>query len=164
MQFDYFEGSYNISYRLGCFFDLLAFTLLDYVIEKYLYQKTRFLFTIYGIIISSFQILAMAEILTQPIDIADYLHMYGLFPLLLLPFLLYIYVFRKSTGELRRHAILIILGMIIYLVAQVGFSLLNTIGLLEDLLQKNLKASVSIIGALLCGGFLIANSSSKTLS
>jgi len=89
---------------------LAGFTILSYVIETYIYKKTKHIFTIFGIIITILYLILMDKSLATTILYV------GNGALIFLPFLLYLFMAINTTGDIRKKAATIVLGMAILLV------------------------------------------------
>ena len=117
--FDFFLTNFNVdehntylsTYKIGLFFVLLGFSALLYIIDGLLFKgKDKYLFTI------AYFIPVIFIFLSPTIDAVQNWVTISFISWAIIP-IGYIYIGIKATGEVRRKAIYIILGVIIYLVS-----------------------------------------------
>jgi hypothetical protein len=125
--------------RMACFSFLIANTFLCYIIEKKFLQQTHFLFSILGLLAALAQFVA-------PFDLADSIHRYGAPVLIVLPFIVYIHLFTKTTGALRKQVSMFLIGGICLLFGSFIFSLMNDFGWVTFLELQFLRAIFNSIG------------------
>ena len=115
--FDFFLTNFNVDehntyllfYKIGLFFVLLGFSVLLYIIDGLLFQgKDKYAFTIAYFIPIIFILFAPTIDVVQNWVIVSFLS-WAIIPIG------YIYIGIKATGEVRKKAIYIILGVIFYL-------------------------------------------------
>jgi hypothetical protein len=102
-------NSYDFFVVIGYFFASLGFTLLILVIERYLIQRTKHVFSIIGFSMAILYFLAILGILDQ--DFALLLSYVSSPVLTAVIVFLYLYLAIKGTAELRRKAIVIIVAI-----------------------------------------------------
>nr|MDO8084496.1 hypothetical protein [Candidatus Sigynarchaeum springense] len=153
---DYFTPGYtkyeltpaNIYYRLATFSTLLGFTALEYLIESTFIKKTRYTFTIFGIVCTTSQ-------LSFPFIIADSINFYAIPALTIIPFLLYLYLAITLKGSIKIQALIVIVGMVLLITGFMILGLLYKIGLLERIWTSIFGPPVSLAGLIVVGYGLI---------
>jgi len=143
-------------WKIGSALVLAGLTSLAFTIEKFMFPKTKKLITIIGVA-------CLVLIFFMDKTIATILLYVGNITVMLLPFCIYIYLAKISTGSGRRSALIIILGMILVLIGQLGGAVI--FNLLKDMLASQLFGIfLSLFGLIfLAIGFIktIAASSSR---
>lgn len=127
---------------------LTGFTFLSYTIETHVYKKTKHAFTLIGAVITG----AFALIWDK--SIATIIMYIGTVLLILLPLIIYIITAKKSVGEIRKRAMIIIVGIFILLVAQ-GTGLFEMIGIMDKVVASIFGPPTALLGLTICGyGFI----------
>ncbi len=153
---DYFTPGYtkyeftpaNIYYRLATFSTLLGFTALEYLIEGTFIKKTRYAFTIFGLVCTISQ-------LVLPFIFADRINYFATPILTIIPFILYLYLAVTIKGSIRKQALIVIAGMILLIVGFMVLGLLYNIGLLERIWTSIFGPPISLAGLVVVGYGLI---------
>ena len=102
-----------LSYICGIF----GYLGMMYVFEKYIYKKTKFFLTYFVIIMLVVDMIMI--FFPDLMGIVRYIN-YGLFYFEgAVLYLLYIYVFRNTTGKLRKNALIAIIGLVIIAIAAI---------------------------------------------
>ncbi len=156
---DYFaDDTYDmILWLLGSALLLIGLTILCFTIERYMFTKTRKAITITGTIIIvafllSFNMKTIATVLLYAGNIL----------LVLLPFFIYVYIAKISTGSVRTQALIIITGIIIMLVGQFGGNLLFLVGVIDRLWSQIMGVTMAFVGmVVLTYGFAKSPTSSS---
>lgn len=102
-------NSYDFFVVWGYFSTAVGFSIIIFVIEKYLITKTRFLFTVLGVVLVALYLLSILGVFTQAVALE--LSWYSSPILIAVVLLLYMSLAIRSTGKLRRNAIIIIVGI-----------------------------------------------------
>lgn len=97
--------------RIGMAFSIAGLTVLCLVIELYIFTKTRKVISMIG----SFCVIA---IIFVPDSLVSTITFIGAIICLLLPFGIYVYIAKSTSGDVRKQAIMVILGMIFLALAQ----------------------------------------------
>lgn len=134
-------------WRLGSALLLVGLTILCFTIEKFMFTKTRKAITIVGVaIIAAYVIFEKA--------IATLLLYAGNVLLVILPFFIYIYIAKISTGSVRVQALVIIAGILVMLIGQFGANLLFILGVIDRLFSQIFGGVLAFLGlAILSYGF-----------
>jgi hypothetical protein len=137
--------------RLAVIFTIGGLTSLTYLIETQFVTKTRKGFTIFGIITIITQ-LCLPYFISQRIQ-------YIANPVLtILPFIVYIYLFKNSVGILKKQAGIILLGMAVLLISQMGFGLLEDLEIIDQITVLLIGQPFFLLGLIIIGyGFLRYN-------
>jgi len=96
-----------------------GFIILVYTIETHVYKKTKRIFSIIGICLLIIVIVADLQIARIAVYIGNPL-------LLIVPFLIYILIYKNATGVVRNRALIIIIGMLLLALGQ-GTALLENV-------------------------------------
>ncbi|MFX0097936.1 MAG: B-box zinc finger protein [Candidatus Hodarchaeota archaeon] len=117
-------------WRIGNVMMFIGVISLNYIIESQVFKKTKYLFTIIGVITGLLHIILEKELAT--------LVMYGGIGFsCLLPILIYISIIKNASGEIRKRTFIFILGILIML-SGASISFFELGGLME-------KITVSVI-------------------
>jgi hypothetical protein len=128
-----------VLWKIGNIIQLAGFTIISYIIETYIYKKTKHFITIIGM---SFTILygfmMDKNIATIFLYIAD-----G--SMLFLPFLIYLITTLKTKGVIRKRASIILFGLVIVLVGS-AIGILVLIGLVDKSTSLILGNPIMLFG------------------
>jgi hypothetical protein len=141
---DYFAANEfdDVLWRLGAMISLGGLTVLAFTIEQYIFKKTRRVISVIGVACVVLVGFMPKEISTPSLYI-------GNVAVTVLPFFIYLYIAKISTGALRKQAMIIILGMLFSFVAMLGGSILFNTGVLDRLWSQLFAIVLSFIGLLL---------------
>lgn len=103
--------AYSTLYILGSFFAVLGVAGLMFAVEKYVYQKLKFIPTIIVII---FAVLIMVIPQINGVNYVTYWVAIGTICAIIIP-ILYLKVGFKSSGEIRKNSLFVAFGIIIFL-------------------------------------------------
>jgi hypothetical protein len=124
---------------------------LVFTIETFVYKKTKRIFTIIGaclliiVIVAEFQIARYASYATTVI-------------LAIVPFLIYITIYKNATGVVKKRALIILIGMILLALGQ-GTSLFdNVLGIMTKEQASMFAPPVTLAGLAITGIGLISMS------
>lgn len=132
----------DLLYRVGAGLSLAGFTILTFTIETFIFTRTKKVISIIGVI--CILLLAFA-----PKDIGTPAFVGGNIIVTVLPFFIYIYIARISTGIVRKQAAFIILGMIMLFISLLGGAVLYTMGFLDRLWSQLFGIIFSLAGLIL---------------
>ena len=120
---------------------------LIFTIETFVYTKTKRIFTIIGLFI-----LVMVIVLDRdPARIFIYI---GNPLLMLVPFFIYVIIIKNSTGEVRKRAAVILVGMLFLALGQ-GTSLFELVGIMNKEFASMFAPPVTLAGLATVGyGFI----------
>ncbi|MFX0103048.1 MAG: hypothetical protein ACFFCS_26010 [Candidatus Hodarchaeota archaeon] len=142
-------------WKLANITTFIALTSLAFTIERFIFQKTKMVITIIGI--ASIILMIFVE---KPI--ASVLVTVTTATLVLLPFIIYIYMAKISTGAVRNRALIIILGILLIFIGQVGGSVLFNLNVLDRTASQIFGVGGSLIGLILISYGLIRSIESIT--
>ncbi len=108
---------YDFYTLLGYISGTAALIFWIYVLETYLVKKTKKIFTVITLISFSFSILALFGIIDRSIALNI---QYVLLPFAIAVILiLYLYLIKKTTGDIRKKVVGILIGLALVLIGQV---------------------------------------------
>jgi hypothetical protein len=146
-----FEISWKIAYGIM----MCGLVSLVYVVESqklidtYVYKKTKHLFTIVGIIF-------IFSLIILPYSILRILNYIVSFLLVLLPLIIYSIIAKKSTGDVRKKAIILIIGILIGVIGLGGLPLMNVIGIMSSADIMIISPPICLVGLTIMGYELIS--------
>nr|MDO8088564.1 hypothetical protein [Candidatus Sigynarchaeum springense] len=125
---DAVRNSYDFFVVMGYFFASFGLTCMILALESFLITRTHHIFSIFGLVMTLLNFLAVLGILSQ--DMALYLSYLSSPALTAMIAILYIYLAAKGTAELRKKAILILVAILFIGVASIidGESLIISAG------------------------------------
>jgi hypothetical protein len=119
----------GLLFNFGVLLVLSSLVLLVYSIELSIFRRSRFLFTIFGIVsmgIIAVDVIAQATLSIQIKILGTRLMewvQYFANPLLVAFILLvYLYAFMKAAGSVRRNALFMMVGIVLFIVAELALS------------------------------------------
>ncbi len=141
-------------YLLGSVVTLSGLTILAFTIEMFIFPKTKKLITIFGII-------CLVVLIFIPNPIGNYAYIAGNAVVTVLPFFIYIYIAKISTGAVRKQAMFIIIGIVMLFISIIGGALLYNFGILDRLWSQLFGIIFSFIGLVLLSYGLVKNPNTK---
>jgi hypothetical protein len=140
---DYFaaDSITEILWRIGTAISIAGLTMLCFVIEKYIFPKTKKLLSVIGSI-------CVVGISVLPYTYALIMLYLAAVVLGLLPLGIYIYIAKSTAGVMQKQAIYVILGIVFLMLGQGLTMILDTIGLL-DLAASQIMAVVFVFISLI---------------
>ncbi len=159
----------SIVYLIGSIVTLSGLTILAFTIEKFIFPKTKKLITVFGVICLVVMILTFVIAFTTSdisiyalySNISKYAYIGGQAILTALPFFIYIYIAKISTGAVRKQALFIILGIIMLFVSIIGGALLYNFDVLDQLWSQLFGIVFSFIGLILLSYGLVKTPTTK---
>ncbi|TXT66216.1 MAG: membrane protein of unknown function [Promethearchaeota archaeon] len=139
----------DILWRIGNIILLTGLTLLNFLLEKYVYKKTKYIFTIISLIISILYIAIFNK------SMASILLNIGTFLMIIFPLIIHLIIAIRGSGWVRKNALLIVVGIIIISFSSFGLFLFETIGLLDTTTSRIFGHPIALIGYILLGYGLI---------
>jgi hypothetical protein len=128
-----------ILWKIASIIMLLGFTIISYVIETYIYKKTKHFITIIGIIFTIlYAIMLDKNLATLFLYIAN-----G--SMLFLPFILYLAMAINTTGDIRKKSLIIVVGMAILLVGS-ALGVFVLAGLMDKTTSLILGPPIMLVG------------------
>ncbi|HME54745.1 MAG TPA: hypothetical protein VKM55_21240 [Candidatus Lokiarchaeia archaeon] len=145
---DYFADNSldTILWTLGSGITLVGLTCLTFAIEKFIFQKTKMIASVIGII--CIVIVFVFPFIGQ-IGIAKIFLYVGNGAVIVVPFFIYLYIAKISTGALRLQAGIILTGMIVMLIANLGGNVLFTIHVLDRLGSQLFGIIIAFLGVVI---------------
>jgi hypothetical protein len=125
---------------------LASLTSITFAIEKYIFQKTKMAASI---VASICIILVLIFGFMNQLPLAKIPMYIGTGVAIVIPFFIYIYIAKISTGSLRRQAVIIITGMLVMFIAQVGGMLLFTIHVFDVLASQLFGILIAFVGVVI---------------
>nr|MDO8110262.1 hypothetical protein [Candidatus Sigynarchaeota archaeon] len=117
-------------WTIGSGLSLAGLTCLTYTIEKFVFTKTKMVISVLGVacivllfVLAFLMLKSLATIVLYSGNIA----------VILVPFLIYIYIAKISTGAVRKQAVIIIIGMVVSFIGQLGGAVLFNLHVLDRL-------------------------------
>ena len=136
-----------------------SLTSITFAIEKYIFQRTKMAASIMAIIciilvlflgfMSQFYAGSDSSQALKALAYAKIPMYIGTGVVIVIPFFIYIYIAKISTGSLRRQAIIIISGMLVMFIAQVGGMLLFTIHVFNVLESQLFGILIAFVGVVI---------------
>ncbi len=129
---------------------LSALIILNFTLESTVYTKTHHLFLIMGVFLAVLYLIFLLFI-----KIISTIILYcAIFSQVLPIFGMYIYIARNGTGNVRKKAVVILIGVIILLISQ-STGLFMLIGLMDRITSTLIAPPVSLVSLIILGyGFL----------
>ncbi len=168
---DYFtpDPISSLVYLVGSVVTLGGLTILAFTIEKFIFPKTKKLITIFGVVCLVVMILASVIALTTGdisiyalyTNIAKYAYIGSQAILTALPFFIYIYIAKISTGAVRKQAMFIILGIIMLFISIIGGAVLSNLKVLDHVGSQLFGIAFSLIGLILLSYGLVKTPTTK---
>lgn len=121
-----------------------------YTIETFVYPKTKRVFSILGVII-------LVIVIVAELQIARYFIYVGNLLLIIVPFLIYLIIIKNSTGVVRKRAIIIIVGMLIFGIGQ-GTALFELAGIMNKETASIIAPPITLFGLSITGYGLVSMS------
>lgn len=132
---DFYFSTEQMWWEIGALLGLLSITILIEAIEATIFKKTKHLLTaigIIGLILMTIQLIANAIGMVLPINLSQIVQMLVVSVLGLVVLFIYIYVAIKSMGEIRKSAIIMTIGILLFEIGQIAHTTV-AIALLGDL-------------------------------
>nr|MDO8088952.1 hypothetical protein [Candidatus Sigynarchaeum springense] len=147
-------------YLVGEIFTLSALIILVFSIEKFIFTKTKKLITIIGLICLAL-VLVFTPLETEPRQISALAYVTGNGVLTVLPFFIYIYIAKISTGSVRKQALFIIIGIVMLAISIIGGKYLYDFHVLNRLWSQLFGIIFSFIGFILLSYGLVKTPATK---
>jgi hypothetical protein len=144
----------SLVYLIGSIVTLSGLTILAFTIEKFIFQKTKKLITIFGVI-------CLVVMVFTTGDISKYAYIGGQAIVTALPFFIYIYIAKISTGAVRKQAVFIILGIVMVFISIIGGAVLSNLHVLDQTGSQLFGIVFSFIGLILLSYGLVKTPTTK---
>ena len=145
---DYFapDSIDNPLWTLASGLSLISLTSINFVIERYIFQRTKMVASVIAIICIVLVLILGFMNMVSYAKIPMYL---GTGVVIVIPFFIYIYIAKISTGSLRHQAMIIISGMLVMFVAQVGGMLLFTLKIFDVVASQLFGILIAFVGVVI---------------
>lgn len=145
----------QVLWRLGSLIILIGLVCLIFIIETYVNKKTKYLLTLLGIICALLLIFMPKTIATISIYAA-------MITLMLIPFLIYLNIFKKTTGIVKKMAFYIIVGFLLIFIGQFGGAMLFEMSVFSRAFSQIFGILLSLAGLITISFGLIGGSIQKS--
>jgi hypothetical protein len=135
----------NVLWKIGNSFLLIGLTMLNYILERFIYKKSKYIFTIVG------TVFVMLYIIIPEKNIARIISQLGSVLMVIFPLLIHIIIAGRSSGWFRRKAIIISIGIMILIFSTFGLFLFETFGILETKITLVIGHPLSLLGFIVTG-------------
>lgn len=132
-------------WKIGNSLLLIGLTGLNFILERYIYKKSKYIFTLIGI---GFAIL---YIVIPQKNIARIITQFGSTLLIIFPLVIHIIIAARGSGWIRRKAIIISIGILILIFSTFGLFLFETLGILETKITLVIGNPLSLVGYAVTG-------------
>ena len=123
---------------------LIGFIILNYSIETSFNKKTHYIFTSFGIILTSIYLIIFF------INQFPIIYFFAVTSQVIAPLSIYLIVMKKGIGELKKKASIIVLGLILLIIAQ-SSGLFELIGFMDRVSSSMFGPPVALIGLIILG-------------
>lgn len=152
-------GSLNVDvllWKIGSTISSLGGLLLVYIIETYVYKKTKHIITLTGIVLTGLVIIVdypmPAKLIATITNIM----------LVSIVFIIYIGIYKNSTGVVRRNALIILIGLTILTIGQSTALFSDVLGVMTVEQSSIFAPPVTLAGLIILGTGLIWGRNRKT--
>ncbi|MHA1294896.1 MAG: hypothetical protein ACTSQJ_19855, partial [Promethearchaeota archaeon] len=122
-----------------------------YTLETFVYTKTKRIFTLIGVFI-------IIMVIISELQLARYFIYAGNLILLIVPLMIYLILIKNATGVVRKRALLIIIGILIFGIGQ-GTALFELFGIMDKVTASIFAPPITLVGLVILGYGLISMSS-----
>ncbi len=126
-------------WKIASIINLVGLLIISYMIETYVYKKTKHLVSIIGMILIGLFIIII------DVNLSKVFLYIGNALMLLLPFLLYLFVLINTSGVIRKRAAIIVIGMLILMIGTI-FSVFVLMNLLDNTTSLILSPPFTLTG------------------
>ncbi|MBN2151035.1 MAG: hypothetical protein JW839_06310 [Candidatus Lokiarchaeota archaeon] len=144
-------------YLVGQIFTLSSLIILAFTIETFIFTKTKRLITVIGAI----SLVLVVAFSFPPGSISTYAFIAGNGVLTVLPFFIYVYIAKISTGTVRKQAMFIIFGIVMLAISIIGGKFLYDFHVLDRLWSQLFGIIFSFIGFILLSYGLVKTPATK---
>ncbi|TFG00572.1 MAG: hypothetical protein EU541_01810 [Promethearchaeota archaeon] len=139
----------HLLWKISTGFLLISLVILNFIIERYIYRKTKYIITIIGGIL-----IILFIIIVDP-NTARIIAQIGSLFLIIFPLLIHCIIAIRGSGWIRKKAIIISIGIIIIIIGTFGMFILEILGVPKRL-TLIIGHPLSLLGYIIAGyGFLI---------
>ena len=120
---DFYFPNEQVWWEMGALLGLLSITLLIAAVEMTIFQKSKRVLTVLGVvglILMVIQLIANVSGTTLPINLSQLVQYAVVSTLAVFMLLIYLYITIKSTGQVRKSAFTMTIGVAIFEVGQVA--------------------------------------------
>ncbi len=119
---------------------LIGFVIFTYMIERHVFKKSKYVFTIIGALI-----LVLYIIIWVPLISTIILYI-GLIIMITLPLIIHIFIAVKGSGDVKKRALIITLGIVILMFSSFGLFLFKLLGLMSNDLSLLIGPPIELTG------------------
>lgn len=135
----------TLLWKIGNSILLIGLMGLNYILERFIYKKSKYIFTIIGI---GF---VMLYIIIPEKNIARIITQLGSVLLIIFPLIIHIIIAGRSSGWIRKKAIIISIGIMVLIFSTFGLFLFETLGILATKITLVIGHPLSLVGYMITG-------------
>ncbi|MHA1344395.1 MAG: hypothetical protein ACTSQG_10430, partial [Promethearchaeota archaeon] len=140
-----------ILWKIATIIVFSGFIFFIYTLETFVYTKTKRIFTLIGVFI-------IIMVIISELQLARYFIYAGNLILLIVPLMIYLILIKNATGVVRKRALLIIIGILIFGIGQ-GTALFELFGIMDKVTASIFAPPITLVGLVILGYGLISMSS-----
>ncbi|TFG00603.1 MAG: hypothetical protein EU542_07920 [Promethearchaeota archaeon] len=148
---DFFAPDENsfVLWRIGNLILLVGLISLNFLLERYIYKKTKYIFTVISMIFGFLYLIIINK------TIATIILNIGTFLMILFPLIIHLIIAIRGSGWVRKNALIIVLGIIILSFSFFGLFVLETLGILNTTTSRIFGHPIALVGYIFIGYGLI---------